>query len=133
MRGIRKGITGFAASVCCLAMMSMTAFANTDTVDAGQYGNLVGELSGTRAVVVSVTSVDKNTDNAYLTTNLDAKNVQGANVATTGLMKSSIGMVKYTLRWRNLPSDSYSVYGTQGIRGGKSYPAAAAYTRTTLN
>lgn len=133
MKGIKKGITGFAASVCCMAMMSMTAFANTDIVDAGEYGNLVGELSGTRAQVVSVASVDRNTDNAYLTTNLDAKNEKGANVATTGLYKSSTGKIKYTLLWNDLPSNSYSVYGTQGIRGGRSYSAAAAYTRTTLN
>lgn len=129
MRKLKRGVTGLIASVCCMAMMSMTAFANTDTISAGEYGVLKGELSGTRAEVVSVTSINENPDNAYLTTKLDAKNVQG----TTGTKQSSRGMLRYTFRWTNLTSDCYSVFGTQGVQGGSSQPAKAVYTYTSLN
>ena len=74
MRKFKKGVAGFLAGVCCMAMMSMTAFADTDIEpDAGAYGELKGELYGTRAKVTSVTSVTYNPDNAYLTSKLDAK------------------------------------------------------------
>ena len=134
MRRFKKGVAGFLTGVCCMAMMSITAFANTDIEpDAGAYGVLKGELYGTRAKVTSVTSVTYNPDNAYLTAKLDAKNRQGDTLKTTGVRKSSTGILRYTFNCTNVESACYSVFGTQGVQGGTSQPAKAVYTYTAMD
>ena len=134
MRRFKKGVAGFLAGVCCMAMMSMTAFAGTATEpNAGAYGELKGELYGTRAKVTSVTSVTYNPDNAYLTAKLDAKNRQGDTLKTTGVRKSSTGILRYTFNWTNVESACYSVFGAQGVQGGTNQPAKAVYTYTAMD
>lgn len=134
MRRFKKGVAGFLAGVCCMAMMSMTAFAGTATEpNAGAYGELKGELYGTRAKVTSVTSVTYNPDNAYLTTKLDAKNKQGATLGTSGTQETPKGYLKFTFNWTNLESACYSVFGAQGVQGGTNQPAKAVYTYTALD
>lgn len=132
MRKFRKGMAGFLTGVCCMAMMSMTAFAGSDSTSAGPYGTLYGELSGTRAEVVSVTSINQNPDNAYLTVKLDAKNKLGTTLGAES-HKGSRGKLGLIFRWLDLSSDCYSVYGTQGVQGGSTNPAKAVYTYTKLD
>ena len=132
MRRLKKGVAGFLTGVCCMAMMSMTAFAGTDTTPAGEYGLLKGELSGNRSEVVSIASVTQNPDNAYLIVKLDAKNKLGKTLFATS-KQSSRGIVKYIFHWQNLTSDCYSVFGTQGVQGGRTYPSKAVYTYTAMD
>ncbi len=132
MRKFRKGMAGFLTGVCCMAMMSMTAFAGSDSTSAGPYGTLYGELSGTRAEVVSVTSINQNPDNAYLTVKMDAKNKLGATLAAVS-DRSERGHVGLYYFWQNHSSDTYSVFGTQGVQGGSTNPAKAVYTYTKLD
>lgn len=131
MKKMKRGIAGFLACVCCMAMLAMQVSANSASVKTDGYGTLTGSLSGTRTKVTSVTSVGSNPDNAYLIAKLDAKNTLGTNVHTVS-KQSSRGKTKYTFDWLDLNSSCVSVYGTQGVEGGSTHPAYAVYTYTTF-
>lgn len=119
-------LSGIAAILVCLTLVSVSAFANTSSTPAPGYGTLTGSLSGTSYS----TKVTQNPDSAYLTIKGSMQDVNGQTVVNTQEIRSSRGSTSLPGYWSSVPSNVYVIYGTHGVQGGNTHGAKAVYTYT---
>jgi hypothetical protein len=125
-----KKLLSCITAIALIASMATVAFAlNSDTKSksATGYGTLSGTVWSDGTYVTSVTS---NPDNAQLTITGLIQNSAGQDLAGPTLLKSQRGVTSISAYWSSLPAGTYAIYGTHGVQGGSTHPAAAVYTVT---
>jgi len=117
--------------VLCMAMsllLSVTSVSADDSVSEAVtgYGTLSGYINQLPFISTSVT---KNNDNAYLTYELEIQDILG-NRLKVGEDNSRRGAKLITADLGYAGEKAKNIYGSHGVRGGRTYGAAAIYTYT---
>lgn len=129
-KSIKKLAAVTLAATICLSF-SATAFAGTSSCNAGNYGTLTGTVSVSGININTVTQINSNPDNAYLTLALSLQDKSG-NELNHFMGQSQRGITYLPIGGPGLSSNVFKVFSTHGVQGGSTNPAYAVYTSTSV-
>lgn len=134
MRMKKRKLLGLVTAMVMGMSMSIVAFAGSDSKDVDGYGTLYGSVSTTSvggSKVVTVTSVTKNPDNAYLKTNIELQDLYGYTLTTYDAQQDR-GKTSFAHNFK-VPhfDDVAKIYGAHNVQGGRTYRAQVVYTSTS--